>query len=117
VLVSLWIAWATAGGQLSFTADGVEYGFAPRRRSIAWTSIVSFGIVSYRPPWYCLVINTTSGSIRVPNIAGSRTFVARVAAELEAAQRQLAAGTAEPPPGPPCMLVIRLPGQRRAQLR
>jgi hypothetical protein len=101
VLLSIWIATLAAGGQLSFTAGEVEYGFPPRRRSIAWTSIVSFATVSYRPPWYCLVINTTSGSIRVPNIAGSRTFVARVAAELEAAQRQLAAGPVSSDRRPP----------------
>jgi hypothetical protein len=92
VLLSLWIATLAAGGQLSFTTGGVEYGFPPRRRSIAWMSIVSFDTVSYRPPWCCLLINTTSGSIRVPSIAGTRTFVARVAAELEAAQRLLPDG-------------------------
>jgi hypothetical protein len=101
VLLSLWIATLAAGGQLSFTADGVEYGFPPRRRSIAWTSMVSFNAVSYRPPWYCLVIDTGSGSIRVPNIAGSRAFVARVAAELEVARRQLAAGPVSADGHPP----------------
>ena len=101
VLLSFWIAILAAGAQLSFTADGVEYGFPPRRRSIAWMLIVSFDTVSYRPPWHCLVINTTSGSIRVPNVVGTSTFVAQVAGELEAAQRQLAAGPVPSDEHPP----------------
>jgi hypothetical protein len=86
---SLVLASAVTTNRLIMTDEGIISWHTFRKKTIPWSSIKSLGVGRPRGmlPWPGLVINSTSGRIRVDSIVGSRSFVEKVAAELRSFQR------------------------------
>jgi hypothetical protein len=90
VFAAVWLAFSVFLGSLALTerlavtARGVEFRHNFRRTAISWSAIRGFdiGISRSMVRWPCLIINSDSGPVSVGCIAGSRSFVNRVAAEL-----------------------------------
>ena len=89
---SIWLAALIITSGLTVTPEYIAYRKNFRKRTIPWSSVRSFDIGKSQSVvrWPCLVINTDSGRVRVDNIAGTRSFVDRVAGELRSFQRDQA---------------------------
>jgi hypothetical protein len=74
--------------RLVVASRGVEFRHNFRRTAIPWPAIRGFdvGVSRSLARWPCLIINSDSGWVRVGCIAGSRSFVDGVAAELRGLQ-------------------------------
>ena len=84
VAFSIWLAALIITNGLTVTREYIVYRNNFRKRTIPWSSVRSFDIGKSQSVvrWPCLVINTDSGQVRVDSIAGTRSFVDRVACEL-----------------------------------
>jgi hypothetical protein len=90
VFGAVWLAFSVFLGSLALTerlavtATGVEFRHNFRRTAIPWPAIHGFdvGISRSMLRWPCLIINSDSGRVSVGCIAGSRSFVDGVAADL-----------------------------------
>jgi hypothetical protein len=99
LLFSAWLGSVLATNRLIVTAAGLVYWNNLRRRHIGWPEIRSFGVGPGRSymRWPCLVIHLDNGSVTVTIVSSfTTTYPARVAGELSALRRDLAAGS---PPG------------------
>jgi hypothetical protein len=93
LLLALSIGTVLATNRLTVTSAGLVYRNNLRRRVVSWAEVQSFGVGKSRNrmQWPTLVIRRNGGSLLVTNLASfTRTYPARVAAELTAWQRQLA---------------------------
>lgn|ERR1022692_2451538 len=92
VAFSIWLAALVITNGLTVTPEYIVYRKNFRKRTIPWSSVRSFDIGKSQSVvrWPCLVINLDSGRMRVDSIAGTRSFVDRVAAELRSFQRDKA---------------------------
>lgn len=96
LLFSAWFGLVLATNRLIVTAAGLVYWSNLRRRHIGWPDIRSFGVGPSRSAmrWPCLVIHLGKGSVTVTSLSSfTTTYPARVAVELSALQRELAAGS------------------------
>jgi Bacterial PH domain len=95
LLFSAWLGSVLATNRL-ITAAGLVYWNNLRKRHIGWSEIQSFGVGSGRSymRWPCLVTHLDSGSVTVTSVSSfTTTYPARVADELSALRRELAAGS------------------------
>jgi hypothetical protein len=71
--------------RLVVDADGIVYWKHLRKRTVLWSTVKSFhvGISNSLARWPCLVIDTSSGRLRIDNIAGTRGFVEKLVRELQ----------------------------------
>jgi hypothetical protein len=99
LLFCAWLGSVLATNRLIVTAAGLVYWNNLRSRHIGWSEIRSFGVGPGRSKmrWPCLVIHLGNGSVTVTSLSSfTATYPARVAGELSALRRELAAGS---PPG------------------
>ncbi len=75
--------------RLVVTSGGIIYWHNFRKKDIPWPSVRSFEIGTSRSMlrWSCLVVNSSSGRVRVDAVAGTRSFVEGVAEELRLFQQ------------------------------
>jgi hypothetical protein len=82
---SVILGGAAITNRLVVTEAGIVSWHTFRKRAVSWSSVRSFEVGEPRGllPWPGLLLNLTPGRMRIDSIVGTRSFVQRVAAELE----------------------------------
>jgi hypothetical protein len=80
---------SAATNRLIITSDGIVSWHTLRKKGIPWSSVRSLEVSEPRGllPWPALVINSASGRIRIDSIVGRRSFVEKVADDLDLFRR------------------------------
>jgi hypothetical protein len=85
-----------ASNRLRVAADGLTYRYNLRTRSIPWSAVLSVGVMPAQSlgSWWWLQIQTPDKQTPIKSVMGTRKYVKRVAAEINAL---IAAQTGPPP--------------------